>query len=137
MRHPQLIIGARMVDTRPAVRAFGPKDKREDAVTVTVALPTHPRAEQADRRHGVVSTGSGLAQLTATKALKHAEMNALDALTFVMRFAARGTAQVHNQTSLCFHSVPTAAAVLITVGLLIALYAKHVAAQARMRDGRW
>lgn len=107
-------------------------------MTATVMLQAQPRADQAvDRRRGVVSTGSGLARLTATKALKHSEMNALDTLTFVMRFAARGTAQVHNQTSLCFHSVPTTAAALVTVGLLIALYAKHVAAQARMRDGRW
>lgn len=99
-------------------------------MTATVTLHARPRVEQAaDRRHGVVSTGSGLARLTATKALKHSETNAFDALTFVMRFAARGTAQVH--------SIPMTAAVLITVGLLIALYAKHVAAQARMRDGRW
>jgi len=101
-------------------------------------LSARPRAEQApDRRHGIVSTGSGLARLTATRALKHSEMNAVDALTFVMRFAARGTAQVHNQASLWFHPIPTTAAALITLGLLIALYAKHVAAQARMRDGRW
>ena len=107
-------------------------------MTGTVMLQARSRAEQAaDRRHGVVSTGSGLVRLTATRALKHAEMNALDTFAFVMRFAARGTAQVHSQASLWLHVIPTSAAVSVTVGLLVALYAKHVAAQARMRDGRW
>jgi hypothetical protein len=74
------------------------------------------------RRHRVVAIGSGFGRLTATKALKHAEMDITDALTFLTRIAARGAAHVHNQTSLWLQVIPTTAAVFTTAGVLITLY---------------
>jgi hypothetical protein len=87
----------------------------EDAMTVT-AMPG------TGQRHRVVAIGCGFGRLTATKALKHAGMNMTDALTFLTRTAARGTAHVHNQTSLWLHVIPTTAAVFTTAGVLITLY---------------
>ena len=73
-----------------------------------------------DRRHRVVAIGSGFGRLTATKALKHAETDITDALTFLTRIAARGTAHVH-QTALWLPVIPTALAVLTTAGVLITI----------------
>ena len=75
----------------------------------------------AGRRHRVVAVGSGFGRLTATKALKHAQVDITDALTFLTRIAARGTAHVHNQASLWLHVIPTTAAVLSVVGALVTL----------------
>ena len=77
----------------------------------------------AGRRHRVVVIGSGFGRSTVTKALKHAETDITDALTFLTRIAARGTAHVHNETSLWLHVTPTTAAGLTTAGVLITLYA--------------
>ena len=76
----------------------------------------------AGRRHRVVDIGSGFGRLTATKALKHAETDVTDALTFLTRIAARGTAHVHNQTSLWLGVIPATAGIFTTVGVLITLY---------------
>ena len=75
----------------------------------------------ACRRHRVVDIGSGFGRLTATKALKHAETDITDALTFLTRIAARGTAHVHHQTALWLPVIPTALAVLTTAGVLITI----------------
>ena len=74
------------------------------------------------RRHRVVAIGSGFGRLTATKALKHAEADITDALTFLTRIAARGTAHVHNQASLWLVLIPTTAAVFTTAGVIFTLY---------------
>jgi hypothetical protein len=74
-------------------------------------------------RHRVVAIGSGLGGLTATKALKHDLVNIADALVFLTRITAQGTAHVHNRTLLSLQVIPTTAAVLTTVGALIVLYA--------------
>jgi hypothetical protein len=87
------------------------------------------------RRHRVVAIGSGFGRLTATKTLKHAEMEITDALTFPTRIAMRVMAHVHSQPSLWLQVIPTTAAVLASVGVLVVLYAKHVAAQARRPHG--
>jgi NADH dehydrogenase FAD-containing subunit len=76
----------------------------------------------AGQRHRVVDIGSGFGRLTATKALKHAETDITDALTFLTRIAARGTAHVHNQMSLWLAVIPTTAAVFTTAGVLFTLY---------------
>ena len=77
----------------------------------------------AGRRHRVAAISLGFGGLTATKALKHDLVNIADALAFVMRIAARGTAHLHAQASLWLHVIPAPAAVLTTVGVLITLYA--------------
>src|ERR1700739_210647 len=73
-------------------------------------------------RHRVVAIGSGLGGLTATKALKHDLVNITDVVVFVTRITAQGTAHVHNRTSLLLQVIPTAAAALTTIGVLITLY---------------
>jgi hypothetical protein len=73
-------------------------------------------------RHRVLDIGSGVGGLTATKALKHDLVNIADALVFLTRIAAQGTAHVHNRTSLWLHVIPTTAAVLTTVGALVVLH---------------
>jgi hypothetical protein len=72
------------------------------------------------RRHRVVAIGSGYGRLTATKALKHAETDITDALTFLTRIAARGTAHVHR-TALWLPVIPATLAVFTAVGLLFTL----------------
>jgi hypothetical protein len=74
------------------------------------------------RRHRVVAIGSGFGRLTATKALKHAETDITDTVTFLTRIAARGTAHVHNQMSLWLAVIPTTAAAFATAGVLLTLY---------------
>jgi hypothetical protein len=75
----------------------------------------------AGRRHRVVDIGSGFGRLTATKALKHAERDITDALTFLTRIAARGAAHVHNQASLWLHVVPATAAAFAAAGVLVTI----------------
>lgn len=74
------------------------------------------------RRHRVVAIGSGLGGLTAAKALKHDLVNITDVVVFVTRITAQGTAHVHNRTSLLLQVIPTTAAALTTIGVLITLY---------------
>ncbi len=76
----------------------------------------------AGRRHRVVAVGSGYGRLTATKALKHAERDITDALTFLTRIAARGTAHVHNHTLLWLQVIPTTLAAFAAAGVLFTLY---------------
>lgn len=76
----------------------------------------------AGRRHRAMASCSGFGRLTATKALKHAETDITDALTFLMRIAGRGTAHVHHPTPVWLHVATTTAAGLTTGGMLFALY---------------
>lgn len=76
----------------------------------------------AGRRHRVVASCSGFGRLTATKALKHAETDVTDGLTFLTRIAGRGTAHVHYQASLWLSVIPTIAAALATAGVLITVF---------------
>jgi len=86
----------------------------------------------------LVAIGSGLGGLTATKALKHSQLNITDALVFLTRISAQGTSHVVHQTSLWVQVIPATAVVATTVGVLITLSVavvgelnKRVAAQAR------
>ena len=79
-----------------------------------------------DRRHRVVAVGSGFVRLTATKALKHSLADIADALVFLTRITARGTAQLHTQW---LQVLPTTAAAVAGVGVLIALCAAIVCAR--------
>jgi hypothetical protein len=76
----------------------------------------------AGRRHRVVAIGCDFGRLTATKALKHAEMDITDTLTFLTRIAARGAAHIHNQTALWLAVIPTTLVALATSGVFITLY---------------
>ena len=88
-------------------------------MTATVTLPAPPAGTL--QRHRVVAVGSGLGGLTATKALKHAEMNITDAVVFVTRMTAQGTSRVVNHAPLWVSVAPATAAIAATVSVLIAL----------------
>jgi hypothetical protein len=74
------------------------------------------------RRHRIAVIGSGFGGLTATKALKHAQVNITDALVFLTRITAQGTSHVVNPTPLWVQVIPATTAVATTIGVLIALY---------------
>jgi hypothetical protein len=107
--------------------------------------PTHtPRRlstrkkERTVSQTNLVAIGSGLGGLTATKALKHSQLNITDALVFLTRITAQGTSYVVHQTSLWVQVIPATAVVATAVGVLITLSVavvgelnKRVAAQAR------
>src|ERR1700738_3880523 len=80
------------------------------------------RGDMASRRHRFVAIGSGLGGLTATKALKHTQVNITDALVFLTRVTAQGTSHVANQTRLWLQVIPATAGVAATIGVLITLH---------------
>lgn len=73
------------------------------------------------QRRRIAAIGSGFGGLTATKALKHAELNITDALVFLVRIAARGASYVVNQTPPWLPAVPATAGLAASIGVLIAL----------------
>jgi hypothetical protein len=83
-------------------------------------IATPDTVDRTGRRHRVVAIGSGFGGLTATKALKHAEVNITDGLVFLTRVTAQGTSLVVNQAPLWLQAIP-APAVAATIGVLIAL----------------
>ena len=93
---------ALMVDVRPAE-----PPNEEDAMTATAMPSTH---QGSGRRHRVVAIGSGLGELTATKALKHDLVNIADALVYLTRMTGQGTSHVVNRTSLWVQVIPATAA---------------------------
>jgi hypothetical protein len=100
-------------------------------VTVIETLPAPPGVR--GQRHAIFAIGSGLAGLTATKALKLSQLNITDALVFVTSMAAHRTSHVVRQAS---HWTPLFPAV-VTVSVLVALLAaaaihvvKRIAVQA-------
>jgi len=84
------------------------------------------------RRHRVVAIGSGLGGLTATKALKHTQVNITDALVFLTRVTAQGTSHVVNQTRLWLQVIPATAGVAATIGVLITLHVAIVRVPRRL-----
>jgi hypothetical protein len=73
-------------------------------------------------RRRVAVLGSGFGGLTATKALKHAQVNITDAVVFLVRIIAQGTSYVVNQTPLWLQAIPAIAGLAATIGALIALH---------------
>lgn len=73
------------------------------------------------RRRHVAAVSSGFGGLTATKTLKHAEVNITDAVVFLVRIIAQGTSYVVNQTPLWLQVIPAMAGLAATIGALIAL----------------
>ncbi len=105
-------------------------------MTVTVTLPAPPEQYLETgllpaTRPRVVAIGSGLAGLTATKALKRDLVTITDALMFLTRLTAQGTAHVHHRTVLWLQAIPSAAAALTAMGALIALYIAVVRGRKR------
>jgi hypothetical protein len=92
-----------------------------------IAMPD--TVDGTGRRHRVVAIGSDFGGRTATKALKHAEVNITDGLVFLTRFTAQGTSHAVNQAALWLQAIPAPAGVAATIGALIALHvARHRAA---------
>jgi hypothetical protein len=73
------------------------------------------------RRRRVAAIGSGFGGLTATKALKHAQVNITDAVVFLVRIIAQGASYVVNQTPQWLQVIPAIAGLAATIGALIAL----------------
>jgi monoamine oxidase len=67
-----------------------------------VATPDTVRG--TDQRRRVAAIGAGFGGLTATKALRHAEVNISDVVVFLVRITAQGTSYVVNQTPYGFRS---------------------------------
>ena len=86
-------------------------------MTITATLPAP--LDVTARRHVILAIGSGLTGLTATKALKLAQLNITDALVFVTGMAARCTSHFVRQAS---HWAPAFPAV-VTVSVLVVLAA--------------
>ena len=86
------------------------------------------------RRHRVVATGLGFGRSTATKALKHSELDITDAVAFLTRITGRGTPHLLNQMSLWPQVIPMSAAALTASGALIALYV-IIAREPKNRKG--
>jgi hypothetical protein len=72
-------------------------------------------------RRRVAAIGSGFGGLTATKTLKHAQLNITDAVVFLVRIIAQGTSYVVNQTPLWLQVIPAIAGLAATIGALITL----------------
>jgi hypothetical protein len=94
------------------------------------------------RRHRVLAVASGFGGLSASKALKHDLVNITDALAFLTRITAQGTAHVHSQASLWLHVMPTTVAGLTAVGALVTPYVaifsrdRHLRRSHRTQKGR-
>jgi hypothetical protein len=87
-------------------------------VTVTMTLPAP--SDGIGQRHRFVAIGFGWVGLTATKALKHSQLNIVDALVFLTRMTAQGTSHLVSQTSHWASLIP-ASATVAAVSLLIRL----------------
>jgi len=120
-------------------------------VTVTIMLPAPPAPHLGARplpatpdaacgrcrRYRAMAIGFG--GMTATKALKHFQINLTDVLVFLSRLTAQATSHVITPTS-HMAEVVTATALTATLVVYIALsatatvqYVKPVAAQAHLR----
>jgi hypothetical protein len=88
-------------------------------VTVITTLPATPSGVHDGGRRPRVS---GMCRLATMRMLKHADAETPDTIAFLMRMTARGSAHIHNQTSLLLHVAPLGALALTAVGMLVTLY---------------
>jgi hypothetical protein len=86
-------------------------------MTITATLSAPPDA--SGQRHPILAIGSGLAGLTATKALKLSQLNITDALVFVTGVAAHAASHLVRRASQWAPLFPAA----VTVSILVALVA--------------
>ena len=94
-----------------------------------VATPDTVRG--TDRRRRVAAVCSGFGGLTATKALKHAEMNITDAVVFLVRITAQGTSYIVNQTPPWIQDIPAIAGLAAAVGAIIGLHVPRTPRRGR------
>ena len=87
-------------------------------------------------RRRVAAIGSGFGGLTATKTLKHAQLNITDAVVFLVRIIAQGTSYVVNQTPLWLQVIPAIAGLAATIGALIALHVTKLAVIVVVESGK-
>ena len=100
-------------------------------------IVTAPDAVYGSRlRHRVATLCSGFGGLTATKALRHAEVNITDAVVFLVRITAQGTSYVVNQTPLWLQVIPAIAGLAATIGALIALHVTKLAVIVVVESGK-
>jgi hypothetical protein len=102
-------------------------------ITATLSAPS----DVSGQRYVIVAIGSGLAGLTATKALKLAQLNITDALVFVTGMAVHGTSHFVRQA---WQWTPVFPAV-VTVSLLVAIGAAAAIDVVKLiairPDSRW
>jgi hypothetical protein len=91
-----------------------------------VATPDTVRG--TDQRRRVAAIGAGFGGLTATKALRHAEVNISDVVVFL--------AYVVNQTPLWLQVIPAIAGLAATIGALIALHVTKLAVIVVVESGK-
>ena len=99
-----------------------------------VATPDTVRG--TDQRRRVAAIGAGFGGLTATKALRHAEVNTSDVVVFLVRITAQGTSYVVNQTPLWLQVIPAIAGLAATIGALIALHVTKLAVIVVVESGK-
>jgi hypothetical protein len=63
-----------------------------------------------------------MGRLATMRVLKHADVETPDTIAFLMRITARGSAHIHNQTSLWLHVAPVSAVALTAASMLVTLY---------------
>jgi hypothetical protein len=104
-------------------------------MTITATLSAPP--DVSGPRHPILAIGSGLAGLTATKALKLAQLNITDALVFVTGMAVHDTSHLVRQASRWAPLFPAVVTVSVLVALLAAAAIDVVKIIAVQPDSRW
>jgi hypothetical protein len=104
-------------------------------MTITATLSAPP--DVSGHRHVILAIGSGFSGLTATKALKLAQLNITDALVFVTGMAVHGTSHFVRQASQWTPLLPAAVTVSVLVALLAAAAIDVVKLIAVQPDSRW
>ena len=104
-------------------------------MTITATLSAPP--EVSGQRHPIFAIGSGLTGLTATKALKLAQLNITDALVFVTGMAVHAASHLVRQASQWTPLFPTAVTVSMLVALLAAAAINVVKLAAAQPGSRW
>ena len=104
-------------------------------MTITATLSAPP--DVSGQRHPIFAIGSGLTGLTATKALKLAQLNITDALVFVTRFVAQGTSRFVSQASYWTSLIPAALTLSVLVALSVAAVVDIVKLIAAQPNYRW
>jgi len=104
-------------------------------MTITATLSAPPDLSRP--QHPILAMGSGLAGLTATKALKFSQLNITDALVFVTGVAVHHTSHFVRQASQWTPLFPAAVTVSVLVALLAAAAIDVVKIIAVQPDSRW
>jgi hypothetical protein len=90
-------------------------------MTVVATFSASPGV--AGQRHALLAIGSGLAGLTATKALKFSQVNITDALVFVTRIAAQNISHVAGRAPEWAPFAPAVATASVLIVLAVAAVA--------------